>query len=60
MVSPSREEDGYYGKIVAGRFMKGRNCSVEDEARIIAACSDPAKAAIEYGIGPICRAKYGF
>jgi hypothetical protein len=45
-------EDGrgaYLGKIIGGRFLKVRECSPDEEQRIVAAASDPEKAAVAYG-----------
>jgi hypothetical protein len=43
------EGDTYLGKIAGGRFMRVRECSDEQEARIVAAAADPHAAAIAYG-----------
>lgn len=40
----------YLGKIGAGRFFRSGDCTDDQEARIIAACADPAAAAKLYGI----------
>lgn len=45
------KEDGtYLGKIMGGKFVRVRECNDQQEARILAACADPAKAAEAYGI----------
>jgi Family of unknown function (DUF6011) len=44
------EEETYLGKIIAGRFTKSRDCSDDQQARIIASAADPEKAAIAYGL----------
>ena len=43
---PHRE---YYGKIVAGKFIKGRDCSDDTEAGVIGVCANPETSAIAYG-----------
>lgn len=43
------KEEGYYGKITSGIFYRGRDVSVEQEADIVKACSEPAVAAVAYG-----------
>lgn len=43
------EGDTYLGKVLGGKFMRTGACSDEQEGRIIAAASDPAKAANAYG-----------
>lgn len=43
------DERTYLGKIVDGRFVRAFKCSPEHDARIVAAASDPAAAAIAYG-----------
>lgn len=40
----------YLGKIAGGRFFRSRECSDDQEARIVAACADPAAAAKLYGV----------
>lgn len=44
-----RSGDVYYGKIVDGRFFQSRECTAEDQAKIIEVASDPMQAAIAYG-----------
>lgn len=43
------EGELYLGKIAAGQFMKSRECSDDQAARIVAAASDPEKSAEAYG-----------
>lgn len=43
------DSDQYLGKIKGGRFMRVRECTPEQEARIVAVCADPKAAAIAYG-----------
>ena len=43
------ENDVYLGKITDGKLIRSRDCSDEAEARIVAACADPAAAATAYG-----------
>jgi len=43
------DSDQYLGKIKDGRFMRVRECSDDQEARIIAVCANPKAAAIAYG-----------
>lgn len=45
----SAGEAAYLGKITDGKFFSARNCSADDEARIIAAAIDPKAAAVAYG-----------
>lgn len=51
--SLERENDSgermYLGKIVEGKFVRVRDCSAEEEQRIVAAAMDPAAAAKAYG-----------
>lgn len=43
-------EDGtYLGKIAGGKFLRVRDCSDDQQARIVAACADPATAAKAFG-----------
>ncbi|MBC7621254.1 MAG: hypothetical protein H7293_20095 [Candidatus Saccharibacteria bacterium] len=43
-------EDGeYLGKVMGGKFLKTRACSDDQQARIVAAASDPMAAAMAYG-----------
>lgn len=39
----------YLGKITAGRFMTSRECTPEDEAKVLAFVADPKQAAEAYG-----------
>ena len=41
--------DLYLGKIMGGKFTRSRDCSDEDQAKIIAACADPFAAAVAHG-----------
>lgn len=41
--------DLYLGKIKDGKFTRSRDCSDEDQAKIIAACADPFAAAVAHG-----------
>lgn len=43
------EGEDYLGKVVGGKFLRTRACTDDQEARIIAAATDPAGAAKEYG-----------
>jgi hypothetical protein len=43
------EGEAYLGKVIAGRFNRSRDCTEDQEARIIAAASDPLAAAVAYG-----------
>lgn len=45
----STESGLYLGKVAGGKFLKSRDCSGDDESRIVAACADPATAAKVYG-----------
>jgi hypothetical protein len=45
----NRSGDIYYGKIVDGRFFQSRDCTAEDQAKIVEVASDPMQAAIAYG-----------
>jgi hypothetical protein len=45
----NRSGDIYYGKIVEGRFFQSRDCTAEDQAKIVEVASDPMQAAIAYG-----------
>lgn len=44
-----KEDETYLGKIADGRFTRSRDCDAATEARIVAACADPAAAAEAYG-----------
>lgn len=43
------EHGTYLGKITAGKFMRVRECSQDQEARVVAVASDPMAAAVAYG-----------
>lgn len=43
------EGEAYLGKVIGGRFNRSRDCDDDQEARIIAAASDPLAAAVAYG-----------
>lgn len=43
------EHGTYLGKITRGQFLRVRDCSQEQEGRIVAAASDPMAAAVAYG-----------
>lgn len=44
------KEDGQYlGKVMGGKFLRVRECSTEQEERVVAAAADPKNAAIAYG-----------
>lgn len=44
-----KEGETYLGKITASRFIRSRDCSDDQEQRILAVASDPAAAATVYG-----------
>lgn len=44
-----RDDGVYMGKIFDNKFTRSRECTAEDEASIVAACSRPEQAAIAYG-----------
>jgi hypothetical protein len=44
-----REGDTKLGRIVAGKFLRSRDCDDATEARVLAAIADPAAAATAYG-----------
>lgn len=44
-----KEGDTYLGKVLGGKLFKSRDCSAEQEQRIIDAAHDPKSAAIAYG-----------
>jgi uncharacterized Zn finger protein (UPF0148 family) len=44
-----KQDDLYLGKISDGKFTRSRDCDADIEARIVAACADPAAAAEAYG-----------
>lgn len=41
--------DTYLGKIIGGKFLRVRDCTADQESRIVAVCADPKAAAIAYG-----------
>lgn len=43
------EGELYLGKITGGKFVKSRECTADQAARIVAAASDPEKSAEAYG-----------
>ncbi len=43
------EGEQYLGKVVDGKFLKTRECTADQEARIVAAAADPEKSAEAYG-----------
>lgn len=43
------ESDVYLGKIVDGKFYKSRDCSAEQEAKVVEVASAPLEAAVAYG-----------
>lgn len=43
------ERGDYLGKVMDGKFQRVRNCDDATEARIVAVCADPKKAATAYG-----------
>ena len=48
-VRDAADTERYLGKIVDGRFIRTRECSTEEEVRIIAAAADPEASAHIYG-----------
>lgn len=44
-----KDTGDYLGKIMGGRFERSRECTPDQQARIIAAASDPESAAVAYG-----------
>jgi len=44
-----KEGEQYLGKVLQGKFFKVRDCSTEQEERVLAAANDPKSAAIAYG-----------
>lgn len=76
------DQDRYLGKVLGGKFHRGRDCDDADEQEVLSVCAAPHEAAVAYGrmtgrcsccalpltnklsielgIGPICRAKYGW
>lgn len=44
-----KQDELYLGKIADGKFTRSRDCNADLEARIVAACADPAAAAEVYG-----------
>lgn len=43
------EDAAYLGKVLGGQFLASRDCTDDQKARIVAAASDPDKAAKAYG-----------
>lgn len=43
------DNDQYLGKIIGGKFLRVRDCTADQESRIVAVCADPKAAAIAYG-----------
>lgn len=43
------EHGTYLGKIVRGQFLRVRECTEDQEARVVAVASDPEAAAVAYG-----------
>lgn len=48
-VKDRRDEQPYLGKIVAGKFIRSRDCTDDVQDQIVAVCADPHQAAIAYG-----------
>ncbi len=44
-----KDSDTYLGKVVAGKFLRSRDCTDTQEAGVLVACTDPEAAAIAYG-----------
>lgn len=42
-------DGAYLGKVMGGKFLRARDCTDDEEKRIVDAASDPAKAAKAYG-----------
>lgn len=53
---PGYEEGTYLGKIADGKFIRSRECTLEQEKVVLAVCLDPASAARVYGreVGSCC------
>lgn len=48
-VKAKDEEGTYLGKIMAGKFLRSRDCDQERESAVLAAAADPESAAVAYG-----------
>lgn len=48
-VKRSGGDGAYLGKVLGGKFLRSRDCTDDEEKRIVEAASDPAKAAKAYG-----------
>ena len=48
-VKAKDEEGTYLGKIMAGKFLRSRECDQEREQAVLAAAADPEAAAVAYG-----------
>lgn len=48
-LAADKSENVYLGKIAGGKFYRSRDCSAEQEAKVLAACDDPLGAAVAYG-----------
>lgn len=44
-----KSENVYVGRIAAGKFIRSRECTPEQEARLLDVAADPQKAAVAYG-----------
>lgn len=46
----TRDSDStYLGKILGGKFMRSRDCSTEEERKVVETCADPLAALIAHG-----------
>lgn len=48
-LAADKSEDVYLGKIAGGKFIRSRDCSAEQEAKILEVAADPQAAAVAYG-----------
>jgi hypothetical protein len=48
-VKRSGGDGAYLGKVLGGKFLRSRDCTDDEERRIVEAASDPEKAATAYG-----------
>ena len=48
-VKAKDEEGTYLGKIMAGKFLRSRECGQDQEKAVLEAAADPAAAAVAYG-----------
>jgi hypothetical protein len=48
-VKRSGGDGAYLGKVMGGKFLRSRDCTDDEEKRIVEAASDPEKAAKAYG-----------